>query len=59
MQDADGPVFFWSDWTADEVTEFFGDADPMAYMAEIQRQGNNLECIDAARLREVARLAAS
>ncbi len=54
---ANGP-YFWSDWPVELITEYFGDADPMAYLAEMQRQGNNIECTDEDRLRRVARLAA-
>jgi hypothetical protein len=55
---ANPPGFFWSDWPEEKIRKWFGDADPMSYMAEMQRQGNNLECTDQERLRFVARLVA-
>lgn len=52
---ASGP-FFWSDWPDELIRKYFGDADPAVYLAEMQRQGNNIECTDEDRLRWVARL---
>ena len=47
---------FWIGLSEEQMIKVFGKADPWAYVAEMTRQGNNLECTDRALLRRMAKL---